>query len=88
MLLTHRDDYQSPAGILSSLSVTPAPHPRLVYEAVTLGEYGELAHTYAASAALGIATQSYMPAITAGYDHYTCRVQEAGKLSRIFVLTD
>jgi len=67
---SHRDEYERPASVLSSLPVAPAPHSRLVYEAMTLGEYVELAHIYAASAAFGIVIQAYMLTISAGYNHY------------------
>ena len=63
-LLRHRDAYECTDGILGSLPMATASYSRLVTEAVTMGEYAELSHIYAVSAAYGVVIQSYMPAIT------------------------
>ena len=66
--------YESADGILALLHVAPTLHSHLITEALTLSEYAEVAHIYAISVAFSIVVQSYMPAITVGYDYYTRRV--------------
>jgi len=77
-LMTYHDTYDIADGILSSSAVAPASYSRLLKDAVTLGEYAELAHIYAVSAAFDLVVQSYMPSATVGYDHYTRRVVGRG----------
>ena len=93
-LLRHRDAYECTDGILGSLPMATASYSRLVTEAVTMGEYAELSHIYAVSAAYGVVIQSYMPAITVGYDYYTrrvagrdVRVQSATKFTVMWTMT-
>ena len=84
-LISHQESYSSFSPSrhkpLFELQIQTSPYNELLSSVLRIGDFAEMAHVFAISAALGVLIQSYMPpgpAIGAIHNPYTCLVVGRG----------